>query len=143
LVVTRPTSREAILLGCPLLLQMWIHERFASVDPGRTSRSTSRRHRSSETPHHGFSVVSPEGNDLPLRDSSRYEFCSLIHLTFLVLCSTFRLGSNRKRPTRTSLVRSTRWSMPRSGWHHTLLPWSLPEHHRGSRPCAPETRRAG
>jgi hypothetical protein len=27
-VVTRPTSREAILLGCPLLLQMWIHERF-------------------------------------------------------------------------------------------------------------------
>jgi hypothetical protein len=24
----RPTSREAILLGCPLLLQMWIHERF-------------------------------------------------------------------------------------------------------------------
>jgi hypothetical protein len=26
--VTRPTSRKAILLGCPLLLQMWIHERF-------------------------------------------------------------------------------------------------------------------
>jgi hypothetical protein len=26
--VTRLTSREAILLGCPLLLQMWIHERF-------------------------------------------------------------------------------------------------------------------
>jgi hypothetical protein len=26
--VTRPTSREAILLGCPLLLQMWIHEQF-------------------------------------------------------------------------------------------------------------------
>jgi hypothetical protein len=26
--VTRPTSREAILLGCPLLLQMLIHERF-------------------------------------------------------------------------------------------------------------------
>jgi hypothetical protein len=26
--VTRQTSREAILLGCPLLLQMWIHERF-------------------------------------------------------------------------------------------------------------------
>jgi hypothetical protein len=26
--VTRPASREAILLGCPLLLQMWIHERF-------------------------------------------------------------------------------------------------------------------
>jgi hypothetical protein len=26
--VTRPTSREATLLGCPLLLQMWIHERF-------------------------------------------------------------------------------------------------------------------
>jgi hypothetical protein len=30
--VTRPTSREAILLGCPLLLQMWIHER---IDIGR------------------------------------------------------------------------------------------------------------
>jgi hypothetical protein len=27
-VVKRPTSREAILLGYPLLLQMWIHERF-------------------------------------------------------------------------------------------------------------------
>jgi hypothetical protein len=26
--VTRPTNREAILLGFPLLLQMWIHERF-------------------------------------------------------------------------------------------------------------------
>jgi hypothetical protein len=26
--VTRPTSREAILVRCPLLLQMWIHERF-------------------------------------------------------------------------------------------------------------------
>jgi hypothetical protein len=26
--VTWPTSREAILLGCPLLLQMWIHKRF-------------------------------------------------------------------------------------------------------------------
>jgi hypothetical protein len=24
----RPTCRKAILLGCPLLLQMWIHERF-------------------------------------------------------------------------------------------------------------------
>jgi hypothetical protein len=27
-VVSRPASRVAILLGCPLLLQMWIHERF-------------------------------------------------------------------------------------------------------------------
>jgi hypothetical protein len=26
--LTRPASREAILLGCPLLLQMWIHEWF-------------------------------------------------------------------------------------------------------------------
>jgi hypothetical protein len=26
--VMRLTSREVILLGCPLLLQMWIHERF-------------------------------------------------------------------------------------------------------------------
>jgi hypothetical protein len=33
-------------------------------------------------------MVSPEGNDLPLRDSSRYDFCSSIHLTFLVLCTT-------------------------------------------------------
>jgi hypothetical protein len=31
--VTRPTSREAILLGCPLLLQMWIHERFDICRP--------------------------------------------------------------------------------------------------------------
>jgi hypothetical protein len=28
LAVTRLASRDAILLGCPLLLQMWIHERF-------------------------------------------------------------------------------------------------------------------
>jgi hypothetical protein len=47
-------------------------------------------------------VVSPEGNDLPLRDSSRYDFCSSIHLTFLVLYSTFGLGSSRRMPTRTS-----------------------------------------
>jgi hypothetical protein len=26
--VMRPMSREAILLGCPLLLQMWIHKWF-------------------------------------------------------------------------------------------------------------------
>jgi hypothetical protein len=26
--VSRLVSREAILLGCPLLLQMWIHEQF-------------------------------------------------------------------------------------------------------------------
>jgi hypothetical protein len=58
-------------------------------------------------------VVSPEGNDLPLRDSSCYYLCSSIHLTFLVLCSTFGLGSTRRRPTGTSLVRSTGWSMPR------------------------------
>jgi hypothetical protein len=31
--VTRPTSREAILLGCPLLLQMWIHKRFDIGQP--------------------------------------------------------------------------------------------------------------
>jgi hypothetical protein len=34
-------------------------------------------------------MVSPEGNDHPLRDSSHYDLCSSIHLTFLVLCSTF------------------------------------------------------
>jgi hypothetical protein len=26
--MTRPTSREVILMGCPLLIQMWIHEWF-------------------------------------------------------------------------------------------------------------------
>jgi hypothetical protein len=26
--VSRPASKEGILLGCPLLLQMWIHDRF-------------------------------------------------------------------------------------------------------------------
>jgi hypothetical protein len=26
--VSRPTSKEGILLECPLLLQIWIHERF-------------------------------------------------------------------------------------------------------------------
>jgi hypothetical protein len=33
--VTWLTSREAILLGCPLLLQMWIHKRFG-IDQSRT-----------------------------------------------------------------------------------------------------------
>jgi hypothetical protein len=88
-------------------------------------------------------VVSLEGNDLPLRDSLRYEFCSSIHLTFLILCSTFGLGSSWRRRTRTSLVRSTGWSMPRSGERRTLLPWSLPAHHMGSHPCDSETRRTG
>jgi hypothetical protein len=37
--VTRPASREAILLGCPLLLQMWIHERF---DIGRLRTDLSK-----------------------------------------------------------------------------------------------------
>jgi hypothetical protein len=27
-LVSRPRSKEGILLGCPLLLQMWIYERF-------------------------------------------------------------------------------------------------------------------
>jgi hypothetical protein len=31
--VTRPASREAILLGCPLLLQMWIHDWFDIGQP--------------------------------------------------------------------------------------------------------------
>jgi hypothetical protein len=31
--VTRLASREAIVLGFPLLLQMWIHERFDSGRP--------------------------------------------------------------------------------------------------------------
>jgi hypothetical protein len=31
--VTRPTIREVILLGCPLLLQMWIQERFDISQP--------------------------------------------------------------------------------------------------------------
>jgi hypothetical protein len=37
--VTRPTSREAILLGCPLLVQMWIHEWF---DIGRQRTDLSK-----------------------------------------------------------------------------------------------------
>jgi hypothetical protein len=36
--VSRPTSREGILLGCPLLLKMWIHERF---DIGRPKANLS------------------------------------------------------------------------------------------------------
>jgi hypothetical protein len=54
----------------------------------------------------------------------------------------FGLGSSRRRP-RTSLVRSTGWSMPRFGGRRTLLPSSLPVHHRGSCPRAPETRPTG
>jgi hypothetical protein len=100
-------------------------------------RAGGRRHRPSGPPHHGFSVVSPEGNDPRSRDSSRYDFCSSIHLTFLVLCSTFRPGSSRRRPTRTSVVRLTGWSMPKSGGRRTLLPWSLPVHHRDLVPVLP------
>jgi hypothetical protein len=32
-VVTRLASRKAILVGCPLLLKMWIHERFDIGQP--------------------------------------------------------------------------------------------------------------
>jgi hypothetical protein len=35
-------------------------------------------------------VVSSEGNDLPLRDSSHYDFCNSIHLTFSFFAA--RLG---------------------------------------------------
>jgi hypothetical protein len=143
-IMMRPTSREAILLGCPLLLQMWIHERF---DIGRPRTDLS---------DYEPVVDCTDPADLPTMGSlwclrkvmtSLYVILRVttfvVPLTFLVLCSMFGLGSNRRRPTRTSLVRSTRWSMPRSGGRRTLLPWSLPAHHRGSRPCAPETRRTG
>jgi hypothetical protein len=36
--VSRPVSKEGIVLGCPLLLQMWIHERF---DIGRVKADLS------------------------------------------------------------------------------------------------------
>jgi hypothetical protein len=54
--VTRPASREAILPGCPLLLQMWIHERF---DIGRPRadllgvQAAARRHRPADLPTMG------------------------------------------------------------------------------------------
>jgi hypothetical protein len=67
-VVSRPASREAILLGCPLMLQMWIHKRF---DIGRPRADLSEYEPLPDgtdgPPHHGFSVVPPEGNDLPYR----------------------------------------------------------------------------
>jgi hypothetical protein len=50
--VTRPTSREAILLGCPLLLQMWIHER---IDIGRPRTDLSEY----EPPTDGTDLADP------------------------------------------------------------------------------------
>jgi hypothetical protein len=41
-VVTRPTSRDAILLGCPRLLQMWIHKRFDIGRPRTDAQVFSR-----------------------------------------------------------------------------------------------------
>jgi hypothetical protein len=74
-VVTRPTSRETILLGCSLLLQMWIHERFDigrprtdlseyepaadGTDPADLPTMGSRRHRLGSIP----SVVPTEDAD--------------------------------------------------------------------------------
>jgi hypothetical protein len=49
-------------------------------------------------------VVSLEGNYLPLCDSSRYEFCGSIHLTFLVLCNTVGLGAAEEA------IQGFRWS---------------------------------
>jgi hypothetical protein len=40
--------------------------------------------------------VSPEGNDLPLRDSSRYDFCSSIHLTFSFFAAHLGWGAAEK-----------------------------------------------
>jgi hypothetical protein len=92
--VSRPVSKEGILLGCPLLLQMWIHERF---NIGRVKADLSE-----------YQTL-PKDTDLwclrkvmtSLIVFSLYEFFSLIHLTFHVLCSTFGLESNRRRCTRT------------------------------------------
>jgi hypothetical protein len=95
--VTRPTSREAILLWCPLLLQMWIHERFDIGRPRMDLSDYEAWHRPSGPLHHGFPVVSLEGNDLPLRDSSRYDFCSSIHLTFLIFLQHVWAGEQPKK----------------------------------------------
>jgi hypothetical protein len=73
-----------------------VQHRSAPGGPLRV-RATGRRHRLSGPPHHGFSEVSSEGNDLSLHDSSRYESRSSIHLTFLVLCSTFGAGEQPKK----------------------------------------------
>jgi hypothetical protein len=39
-VVSRPGSKEGILLGCSLLLQMWIHERFNLLEYQSLSEDT-------------------------------------------------------------------------------------------------------
>jgi hypothetical protein len=102
--VSRPASKERILLGCPLLLQMWIHERCVI---GRPKADLSEYQ---TLPEDTNPVNLPTMGSLwclwklmtPLSFSSRYEFFSSIHLTFHVLCCMFGLGSSQRRRTRTS-----------------------------------------
>jgi hypothetical protein len=94
--VSRPGSKEGILLRCPLLLQMWIHERF---DISR--------------PKADLLEYQPLPEDIDPADLPTmghlwclwkvktfliifffYGFFSSIQLTFHVLCNTFRLGSS-------------------------------------------------
>jgi hypothetical protein len=102
--VSRSGSKEGILLGCPLLLQMWIHERFNISGP------------KADLSEYQPLPEDTDPADLPTMGSLwclqkvmtfliiffLYKFFSLIQLTFHVLCSTFGLGSNRRRCTRTS-----------------------------------------
>jgi hypothetical protein len=104
--VSGPASREGILLGCSLLLQMWIHEWFDISQP-RADLSE-------------YELL-PDGTDLadlPTMGSpwclrkvitslivfSCYDLFSSIHLTFHVLCSTFGLGAAEEG------VQGLRWS---------------------------------
>jgi hypothetical protein len=87
--VTRPASKEGILLGCPLLLQMWIHERLDLSEYQTLPEDTDP----ADLPAVG-SLWCLRKVMTPLSFSSRYEFFSSIHLTFHVLCSTFGLGSS-------------------------------------------------
>jgi hypothetical protein len=114
--VTRPTSREAILLGCPLLLQMWIHER---IDIGRPRTDLSEY----EPPADGTDPADAPptmGSLWCLRKvmTSLYvilRVMSSVVRTFLVLCSTFGLGTAEEG------VQGLRWSNRPNGRYPGLV----------------------
>ena len=126
MAVAKGHKQNGILLGCPLILQMWIHERFSVGQPKVDLREY-------DPP--------PEGHDPADRPTMGSLWClrKVINLDFLlirsiyvimlsfllinifsVVCRTPGFPSRRRSRTRTSSARSTPSPTRKSGGRRTL-----------------------
>jgi hypothetical protein len=143
-------SAEPILLGCPLLLQLWCHKRFAIGRP--------------VVPLYAYEPL-PEGHDPRVRFTMGSFWCLRKVISYLSLSNcpsissslfnqhlgfTFGLYADLVRPRPdeegvqgTSSSSSTLSRMRTSGGRPTQRRLSRPAHHRGSRLCASETTNTG